>query len=273
MTWHVPLDALRAYEVGDVDATQQLSIEAHVAACRSCRTQLADLVEKTALERAWDVIAAETSVPRPGLIERMLVALGISDHSARLVGATPSLRRSWLLAVAAVLSLSVLVANGASDGYIFFLAIAPLLPLAGIAAAFGPGIDPTYEIGIAAPMRSFRLLLVRAVAVLASTIVLAGTAALFLPTLDWRAAAWLVPALGLAVTCLALATVLQPLRAAVLVAGLWLLTVVAAASATTDEVAARSIFGGWVQVAVLVVGLGAGLLLVARRDELERSER
>lgn len=273
MTWHVPLAALRHYENGDVDPTQQLSIEAHVASCPSCRSQLAGMIEKATLERTWEAIEAETSVPRPGVIERMLVVLGISDHSARLVAATPSLRRSWLLAVAAVLALSVLVANGASDGYIFFLAIAPMLPLAGIAAAFGPGIDPTYEIGIAAPMRSFRLLLVRAVAVLGSTIFLAGVAALFLPTLDWRAAAWLVPALGLASTCLALATVLQPLRAAVLVAGLWLLTVVAAAWASSDEAAAQSVFGGWVQVAALVVGVGAGLLLVARRDELERGER
>jgi hypothetical protein len=45
------------------------------------------------------------------------------------------------------------------DASLAFLTVAPLLPLAGIAMAYGPGIDPTYEIGLAAPMRSLRLLL------------------------------------------------------------------------------------------------------------------
>ena len=243
MSWHVPIDALRGYERGAVDPTQQLSIEAHLTSCVACRSDLAGLVDGEVLHRTWAAIAAETSVPTPGLIERVLVALGISDHSSRLVAATPSLRRSWLLAVGAVLAVAVLAANGARDGYLFFLAIAPLLPIAGIAAAYGPGIDPTYEIGIAAPMRSFRLLLIRATAVLASTIVLAGIAALFLPALDWRAAAWLLPSLALAVACLALATIVQPLWAASLVAVTWLAIVMGVGLAATSETTARAFFG------------------------------
>ena len=273
MSWHVPIDALRGYERGAVDPTEQLSIEAHLTSCVSCRSSLAGLVDAGVLRRTWDAIAAETSAPTPGLIERLLLVVGISDHSARLVAATPSLRRSWLLAVGAVLAVAVLVANGARDGYLFFLAIAPLLPIAGIAAAYGPGIDPTYEIGIAAPMRSFRLLLIRATAVLGSTIVLAGIAALFLPALDWRAAAWLLPSLALAAACLALATVVQPLRAAVIVAAAWVAIVAGAALATPAETTARAFFGEQLQLAVVVVGIGSGLALMARRDVLEIGER
>ena len=273
MSWHVPIDALRGYERGAVDPTEQLSIEAHLTSCVSCRSNLAGLVDGGVLRRTWESIAAETSVPKPGSIERLLLVFGISDHSARLVAATPSLRRSWLLAVAAVLSLGVLVANGAEGGYAFFLALAPLLPLAGIAAAYGPGIDPTYEIGIAAPMRSFRLLLIRAMAVLTSTIALASLAAFFLPGLDWRAAAWLLPALALSAACLALATMVQPLRAAVIVGGTWVAIVAGATAATPAELAAQSVFGAQLQIAVLVVGIGSALVLVARREELERGER
>jgi hypothetical protein len=272
MTWHVPIDALRGYESGRIEPTQQLSIEAHLTSCVSCRLDLAGLVDGAVLQRTWDAIAAETSAPRPGVIERLLLVMGISDHSARLVAATPSLRRSWLLAVAAVLSLGVLVANGAVGGYAFFLALAPLLPLAGIAAAYGPGIDPTYEIGIAAPMRSFRLLLIRAIAVLVSTIALASVAALFLPGLDWRAGAWLLPALALSAACLALATIVQPLRAAVIVGGAWSAVVAGATAATPAELAAQSVFGARLQIAVLVVGIGSALVLVARREQLERGE-
>lgn len=273
MSWHVQNDALRRYEAGTIDPTEQLSIEAHLTSCASCRSSLASLVDGDVLGRTWEAIAAETSVPSPGWIERLLLAMGISDHSARLVAATPSLRRSWLLAVAAVLAVAVLVANGAQDGYLFFLAIAPVLPIAGIAAAYGPGIDPTYEIGIAAPMRSFRMLLIRAMAVLVSTIVLACIAALFLPALDWRAAAWLLPSLALTAACLALATIVQPLRAAVVVAGMWLTTIAMAAWASTGELGARTVFGEQLQIVVLVVGIGSGLVLVARREELERGER
>ena len=46
--------------------------------------------------------------------------------------------------------------------------------------AYGPGIDPTYEIGLAAPMRGLRLLL-RAAAVVRASAVLAAAASLALP--------------------------------------------------------------------------------------------
>ncbi|HWC13360.1 MAG TPA: zf-HC2 domain-containing protein [Actinomycetota bacterium] len=272
MTWHVPVEALRRYESGAIDATQQLSIEAHLVACDFCRSALAGSANRSALGRTWQAIEAELAAPAPGVIERSLLAFGVSDHSARLVAATPSLRRSWLLAIAAVLTLAVLVANGAEGGYIFFLAIAPLLPLAGIAAAFGPGIDPTYEIGIAAPIRGFRLLLIRSVAVLASTIALAAVAALFLPALDWRAGAWLLPCLAVVATALALSTIVNPLRATVWVAATWLVGVGAATWAATGEASARAVFGQQMQVAVVVVAIVAGFVLRARREELERGE-
>lgn len=272
MSWHVQSDAMRSYASGSIDTTQQFSVEAHLLSCAACRSTLAALADRAALERTWEGIVSETAAPALGRIERLLIRCGVTEHVARLLAATPSLRGSWLLAVGGVLALAVMVANGASNGYLFFLAVAPLLPLAGIAAAFGPGVDPTYEVGIAAPIRSFRLLLIRSVAVLSSTIAFGAPAALLLPGFDWRAAAWLLPSLALSTTSLALSTLVHPLRAAVTVAVAWLATVGAGASVARGEEAARSVFGEQMQVVVLVVAVGAWLFLAARREDFERGE-
>jgi hypothetical protein len=166
-------------------------------------------------------------VPRAGVVERLLVRLGVPDHTARVLAATPALRGSWLLAVATTLAFAVLTAwvSRGADANLWFLCIAPLLPLAGTAVAYGPGVDPTYEIGLAAPLRSFRLLLLRAATVLGTSTLLAAAASLMLPGLGWGAAGWLLPALGLTVCSLALAATVEPLRAIGVTAGAWVVAV------------------------------------------------
>ncbi len=272
MSWHVDAETLAGYARGTVDATQEFSVEAHLVSCAACRASIASFVDVRVLERTWDAIEGGTAAPPAGAIERLLVGFGIKEHIARLLAATPSLRRSWLLAIAAVLTLAVFVARGAPKGYVFFLAVAPLLPLAGIAVAFGPRIDPTYEIGLVAPMRSFGLLLIRAVAVVASTMVLSTLAALGLPGFDWRVTAWLLPSLGLVTSSLALSTIVEPLRAAIAVAAVWLVGISAAAALVSSPAPTRAVFGGVMQVVLLIVTVGAGLLLVVRREEFERGE-
>jgi len=153
--------------------------------------------------------------------ERALTRVGVPEHTARLIAATATLRVSSVLAAAVALGFSVLAARAGPRGVVMFLALAPMLPLAGVAATFGPGVDPTYEIARAAPTRAFRLLLVRGTAVLAVTLVVSGVAALTLPQLDWTASAWLLPSLALTVASLALATFVPPIQAAVAVAWLW----------------------------------------------------
>ena len=272
MRWHIHAETLARYARGAVDATQQFSVEAHLVSCGTCRASIASFVDVRALERTWEAIEGEMAAPPAGAIERLLVGVSIQEHIARLLAATPSLRRSWLLAIAAVLTLAVLVANGAPNGYVFFLAVAPLLPLAGIAVAYGPGIDPTHEIGLVAPMRSFGLLLIRAVAVLVSTMVFSTIAALFLPGFDWRVTAWLLPSFGLVTGSLALSTIVHPLRAAIAVAAIWLLGISAAAALASGPTPALAIFGGVMQLVLLIVTIGASVVLVARREEFERGE-
>jgi len=162
----------------------------------------------------------------PGPVERLLLRCGVADHTARLLAATPVLRMSWLLAVAATLALTALLAHLAQP--VVFLATAPLLPVVGVALAFGPKVDPTYEIALVAPMHSFRLLLLRCVAVLSATTGLSAVASLTLPDVGLRALGWFLPALALTLLSLALTLRLGPIPAAAAVGVGWIVLVVAA---------------------------------------------
>src|SRR3989304_3576368 len=91
------------------------------------------------------------------------------------LAAPPSPRLSWFAAETIALGFAVLAANDAARGahpdlgLLVFLVVAALLPVCGVAGAHGPGVGPTYEVGVASPMRMHRLLLIRAAAVLATS--------------------------------------------------------------------------------------------------------
>jgi len=267
MSWHVPPDALSSYAHGQIDPAQAYSVEAHLPSCSQCTAQIAELTDGARLARAWEEIEERLDAPRRGTVEAGLVRFGVSEHVARLLGATPALRVSWLLACALVLGFAVWAASRRDDGLVVFLVLAPLLPLAGVALAFGPDVDPTYEIGLAAPLRSFGLLLVRALAVLGTTTVMAGIAALALPGLHPSAAAWLLPSLGLTLASLALATRTSALVACASLALLWVLAVGVGWRLTEEPLL---VFGQAGQITCALLAAGAALVLARTNDRFER---
>lgn len=266
MSWHAPPELLAAYARGEADHPSASSLEAHVIGCAACQAALAGLAEGERLERSWVEIRTALDAPRRGPLEALLARLGVSDHRARLLAATPSLGASWMLAVALSLGLAALAAQQGARALLVFLVLAALLPLVGVAAAYGPGIDPTYEVGVVAPMSGFHLVLVRAAAVLATTATLAGLAALTLPQVGWTAAAWLVPSLCLTVLSLALATCVAPLVAAGTVAFGWTAIVLATSWAADDRLVA---FGPKGQIALLILAAAAALVVARRRDSFD----
>ena len=277
MSWHVDDAALYAYAADRVEEPLAFSIEAHLLSCGRCRSSLSRFVDGTRLERMWGAVDERIVTPDSGVIERTLTRAGVPDYLTRLLMATPSLRRSWFLAVAAVLALAAGASHGSNGGSVLFLLVAPLLPVAGIAAAYGPGVDPAYEIGIASPLHSFKLLLIRAAAVLTTTTAMACVTALLLPGLDSSVAAWMLPSLGLTVSSLTLSTIVKPLFAAGMVAAAWMFTVAAAASLAPGtgnlDAKLQSVFGDLMQGLFAGVIVVAGFLLLMRRDEFERGER
>ena len=266
MSWHADSQLIERYARGGLDDAHAFSLEAHLLACDACREEVAAHADRDRLERVWAEVEELVDAPVPGVVERVLLRLGVSDHLARLLAATPSLTLSWLTAVAAVLALAAAGAYWSERGVLLFLALAPLLPLAGVGAAYGPALDPTYEIGVAAPVRSFRLLLVRSTAVLVTTTALAGVTALTLPGFDWRVAAWLLPALGLTVASLALSTYVSPLSAFGSLAFLWIALVTMSAVAGDDNFAA---FRAPAQTAFLVMTLAAAVVVARRREAFD----
>ncbi len=264
--WHIDRALLAAYARGEVDDADAFSVEAHIVNCGSCQAAASAAVVPTRMDANWLEIEDVLDAPRTGFVEDLLTRLGVPGHVARLLAATPSLTLSWFGAVAVALAVAVAGAQQGERGLALFLCIAALAPVAGVAASFTRGLDPTHELGLAAPLSSVRLLLLRTVAVLAATITLTAIGALALPGLGWTAAAWLLPALGLTLASLALATYVTHTTAFATVSGIWLAAAIAGAVRPGEALAA---FDGTVQLVFAVVVAAAGLVLALRHECLD----
>lgn len=260
--WHLSEEVLARYAGGDVAPATAMSAEAHLLACAACRAALAPAVDAPRLDRIWDTVVQEVGAPRPTALERWLLRLGVPDHTARLLAATQSMTLSWWTGVAGALALAVLAAQAGDRGVTVFLALAPVLPVAGIALAYGRHSDPTHELATAAPYSSFRLLLLRSAAVLSVTVVLAAAAALLLPGAPWLAAAWLLPALALTMTTLALASWFDIAWSAFGLGVLWLSVALSGHVLGHDPLLA---FRAVAQLICLFVVAAGGVVLAARR--------
>ena len=227
MTWHVDSELVAGYVDDRLSPAQAASVESHLMGCADCRQLIAGSVAPQELANTWAAIADEIDQPHRGVIERLLTRVGVRDHLARLVVLTPSLRMPWLIAVGALLFLSAASTRdafaGSNRSVFTFLVLAPLVPLAGVAAAFGRRTDPATELTTAAPISAFELLLVRSLGVLATTTALTAAAAVIVPNQGWTAAAWLLPALGLTATALALTRWVSAFVAATGLGGVWVL--------------------------------------------------
>lgn len=223
-------------------------------------------VDPQRIERNWNAIAAELDAPVPSRIERMLTALGVPAHFSRVALATPSLRRVWFIATALVVVIGLASADKGQtpDSIITFLIVAPLLPVLGVAMAYGVEADPAHEIGLATPMRGLRLVLTRTAVVLAcSGLALSAVA---IVSGEALALAWVLPGLALTLTSLAASTVTSPRRAAAGVAGAWLLVIVALRALSADPIAA---FGRSGQTMAFTAGVIAAAVVFHRRERFD----
>ena len=98
-----------------------------------------------------------------------------------------------------------------------FLLAAPLAPVLGVAAAYGPRQDPLEALIATAPYGRTRLILLRTIGVLVSVLPVTVLLGLAVPGPPWLAAAWLGPALALVPVLLALAAFVGPRTAATVV--------------------------------------------------------
>jgi hypothetical protein len=278
---HIDEQLLTGYCELSVTAATAAAIEAHLMSCARCRAELADvtiagedgLVNQHAM---WDRVLERVDRPTRSITERLLCAIRVRPDTAKLVATTPALRLAWLAAVVLVAAFAAAAARVNGEGRWLLLVIAPLLPVAGVATAYGPTLDPTYEIGIAAPVSGLRLTLLRTTAVIATTMPLLAAAALVAPGGGWDLFGWVLPSFALVTITLALSTVTSPERAGGIAGGGWLLALVVLIDrGRTGHFADRSlIFSSSGQTAVAIVA-AIGLATVATRktcfDTMTRS--
>ncbi len=222
-TWHADTDLLAAYVAGSLNALEGASVEQHLAACASCRGDIRRVVDVPALERTWLDVRTAVERPRQPWLVALARRLGLPEPTSVLLAATVSLRTAWLTSALVALTFALVAAQLSRDGLLWpFLLVAPLVPVIGVAAAYGPAADPLESLIATAPYGRTRLILVRSLAVLLVCLPVAGLAGLLLlPGPAWVAAAWLGPALALVPVLLALATVTGPRMASAAITVGW----------------------------------------------------
>lgn len=132
--------------------------------------------------------------------------------------------------------------------------------MAGVAFVYGPDVDPSYEVGVAAPYSSARLLLLRTAAVLATSLPLVLAAAMLVPALSFTAVTLLLPALAFTAVLLAASTWTRPTFAG---AGLGIGWVCAVGAAMLDQEPA-AVLAPALLLVYTAAGVAAALVLRLR---------
>ena len=210
-SWHADPDLLAAYVAGALDPVGGASVEQHLVRCAECRGRISTLVAPPPLTLAWSAIRDTVQSPQLPWPARFARWCGVSEPTAVLLAATTSLRTAWLVSslVAVAFATGAVIVTGGSL-IAPFLLIAPMVPVVGVAAAYGPQQDPLESLVATAPYGRTRLILLRTFAVLVSVLPFTIALGLLLPGPLWLAAAWLGPALALVPVLLALAAFIGP---------------------------------------------------------------
>jgi hypothetical protein len=189
------------------------------------------------LDRVWLGVAAEVWRRQPAWPERLAGRVLRSPGLARALVTTPSLLLGWIIATAVVLLAGIVATLGTGTPYVPLLA--PALAAAGIAYAYGPGIDPAWELSQSMAVGGRMVLLVRALAVFALNALLGLAASAVSGVAAALTFGWLIPMTAACAVALAAATLTRSANAGV-AAGLaaWTIAVLASRATTGQFTAA-----------------------------------
>lgn len=264
MTWHIDQELADSYQAGVVSRPGAASVEAHLTSCRDCRALLD--VDERWLEESWLGVADRVE-PRTNRLEGLLRRVGVPEVAARLTSVSPAVRVSFLLSLVLVLAFAVVASNSdvTNAGYRVFLMVAPLIPVVGVAFAYGRLVDPAFELTAASPINSLRVLLIRSATVTTFAILLGLATWPFVPApASVGMSAWLLPSLGLTLSTLALASRFEMWVSALMIVGGWMLAGLLSVSVSLE------IYGSVAHVAYVCLAAVAAGLIVMRRHEYDR---
>jgi len=198
-----------------------------------------DAPDDVDLGRVWISVAAQVWRRQPGWLERTVGRLLRSPGLARALLTTPSLLLPWLLTSIAVLAAGAAATTDSGQPLVALLA--PAVAAAAIAYAYGPGMDPAWELSCSMAISDRMVLLVRALTVFAVNAVF-GLVASAVSASGAAAAVtfgWLIPMTAVCAFALAVATAARSANAGA-AAGVaaWLITVLSGRVATGHFAAA-----------------------------------
>jgi hypothetical protein len=242
MTWHAGSGLLRRYATNDptLRADAVWAVEVHLETCADCRATLAaQLGPDPLLDQVWAGIDLDHE-PAPAPARRRWLA----------TWATPAMV-PWLATTVLVLVIAFVADLVGSTNVSLALLLAPVAPVAGVAAAWARGIDPAHEIVAATPRAGLYLILRRTLAVLVVLIPL-------LTLTTWTSPVrWLLPCLVFTVATLALGGFVGIRRAAVGLLTAWSGLVIAPSllTATPPAVLEPTALLGWAAALLLCVAV------------------
>jgi hypothetical protein len=182
------------------------------------------------LSRVWLNVATEVWRRQPSWLERTAAKLLRSPGLARALLTTPSLLLPWLASSVVVLSAGALMRVGTGESLVWMLA--PVVAAIGIAYAYGPGLDPAWELAASCAVSDRMVLLVRAVAVFGVNAALGLAASAASPSVAALTFAWLIPMTAVCALTLAVAVTVRNAAVGAAVGVLvWLATVFGGAAA------------------------------------------
>lgn len=155
------------------------------------------------LSRVWINVTAEVWRRHPGWIERTAAKLLKSPGLARALVTTPSLLLPWLISTAVIFGVGDLIRLNTGQPLVWMLA--PAVTAVGIAYAYGPGVDPAWELAYSMAIIERMVLLVRAVTVFTVDALLGIAASAASGTVASVTFGWLIPMTAICALTLAVA--------------------------------------------------------------------
>ncbi|MGN6795498.1 MAG: hypothetical protein ACTHJW_24160 [Streptosporangiaceae bacterium] len=216
------------------------------------------------LDRAWTGVAAQIWRRHPGLPERLLSKLLRSPGLARALLATPSLVVPWLIASAVVFAAGAVVSIGTREPWVALLA--PAIAGAGVAYAYGPGIDPAYELSMSMAVSDRMVLLARVLAIFVVDSALGLAASAFSATAAGLAFGWLIPMTAVSGLALVVAVVTKSANVGVAAAaGVWAMVVLGGQAIVGQPAAVVS--NRWLYLPYLAIAVCCAAVVLTKTSQ------
>jgi hypothetical protein len=178
------------------------------------------------LDRVWINVTAEVWRRRPGWLERTAAKLLRSPGLARALVTTPSLLLPWLISTAVIFGVGDLIRLDTGQPLVWLLA--PAVTAVGIAYAYGPGVDPAWELAYSMAVNERMVLLTRAVTVFAVDALLGIAASAASGAVASVTFGWLIPMTAICALTLAVAVAARSaITGAATGVAAWVITVLA----------------------------------------------